>query len=46
MLHGKREPAIVQSVHAIVSEHKDGKPDDDDQIIDGEVPEQECLEQL
>ncbi|MNI06839.1 hypothetical protein D3C73_598330 [compost metagenome] len=46
MFHRKREPAIVQSIHTIVSEHKDGKPADDDQVVDGEVPEQECLEQL
>lgn len=46
MLHGERKPAVVQSVHAVVGKHKGGKPDDDDQIVDGEVPEQECLEQL
>lgn len=46
MLHRKGEPAIVQSVHAIVSKNKGGKPADDDQIVDAEVPEQGCLEQL
>lgn len=46
VLYGERKPAIVQSVHAIVSKHKGGKPDDDDQVVDGEVPKQECLEQL
>ena len=44
MLHRKGGPAIVQSVHAIVSKHKGGKPDNDYQVVDGEVPEQECFE--
>lgn len=46
MLHREGKPAIVQPVHTILSKHKGVKPDDDDQVVDGEVPEQECLEQL
>lgn len=46
VLHGKGKPAVLPPVHAIVGKHKGGKPADDDQIVDAEVPEQECLEQL
>ena len=35
VFHGEGKPAIMQPVYSIVGKHKGGKPDDDDQIVDG-----------